>query len=208
VLPTRKRARTAPGYPARRDAVAAPVDLSTVALVLSIGVCVGCHGPEAVNATRPPEPEGTSARAASPQQAPAAETAVDEAKKEPTASPEPVAETPKTAEPKGTEVRLTDGDNGKTVTVKAGSDIVVELSSNPSTGHDWVVAEQGARLARPASEFEAAQTARDGAGGIRRFIWKTAGVSGEQTVTLHYRRPQLRDTPPLKTFRFTVRVEP
>jgi len=103
-------------------------------------------------------------------------------------------------------VRIGKEQDGATVTVRAGQDVVVELPSNPTTGHDWVVERQSEALGPPATEFVPPGDQADGARGTRRFVWKTAGLEGEHEVALVYKRPADKTKPPADTFSFTLRL--
>ena len=107
-------------------------------------------------------------------------------------------------------LQLTDADDGKTVTVTKGQNILVKLSANPSTGYQWVVAATNRTFGYPASDrFVATSGGAVGSGGIQRFMWKTSSaldILGTHSVRLEYKRPWENNVAPAKTFSFTVNI--
>ncbi len=101
-------------------------------------------------------------------------------------------------------VRLTDANNKGSASAKAGQDVIVSLSSNPSTGYSWSLVNADKSFA-PVETFESTSNAV-GAGGFQVFTWKTTGAAalGAHQVTLNYQRAG--DTSPTKTFTFSVTV--
>lgn len=101
-------------------------------------------------------------------------------------------------------------DNGRTVEVKKGQDLVVALPSNPTTGYGWKVTQTSRSFGYPAkSEYLAGQTARAiGSGGTEQFTWKTNGafppVGGTFPVVMEYKRGETGE--PAQTFAFTVEI--
>lgn len=131
---------------------------------------------------------------------------------------EQAAETP--SEDEGTaadelrSLQLTDADDGRTVTVTKGQNILVKLSANPSTGYQWVVAATNRTFGYPASDrfvasAAAAPAGAVGSGGVQRLVWKTSSVLdmvGTHSVRLEYKRPWENNVAPAKTFSFTVNI--
>jgi len=105
---------------------------------------------------------------------------------------------------------IDDDDNGKTFNVTAGQNVVVKLSSNPTTGYKWHVSSTDRTFGYPAKDvYTASKPAAVGSGGVQTLTWKTAGgfpVTGKHTVKLEYQRPWAETAPPAKTFTFTVDV--
>jgi inhibitor of cysteine peptidase len=101
-------------------------------------------------------------------------------------------------------------DNGRTVEVKKGENLVVALPSNPSTGYRWHVTGTPRSFGHPATtEFLPGATPRAlGAGGTEQFTWKTSGmfpkVGDSGQVTMVYSRGEQGE--PSQTFTFTVKV--
>jgi len=104
---------------------------------------------------------------------------------------------------------LSESDNGKTVTVTEGQNLVVKLQSNPSTGYKWNVASTDRTFGYPATTQFLKNSDAVGSGGIERLSWKTKSplsMVGEHKVTLEYKRPWETNASPAKTFKFTVKI--
>ena len=105
-------------------------------------------------------------------------------------------------------VTLTERDSGKTVEVAVGQKLVVELSSNPTTGYQWNVLGDPVPLKFVKSDYATDPQAagRMGAGGTQtlRFAAKS---SGKVELKLEYIRPWEKDVPPEKTFSATIVVK-
>jgi inhibitor of cysteine peptidase len=78
----------------------------------------------------------------------------------------------------------------KQITVRAGSELVVNLPSNPSTGYSWTDAVSGAPgvLDQTASEYIAPSGRTAGTGGTQVWTFK-ASSRGSTTVKADYSRP-------------------
>src|SRR5687768_10038911 len=70
---------------------------------------------------------------------------------------------------------LTEKDDGKTVTVTEGQNLVVKLQSNPTTGYKWQVVSTDRTFGYPSDERFLRNTDAVGSGGLQRFSWKTKG---------------------------------
>jgi len=105
---------------------------------------------------------------------------------------------------------LTDADDGRTVSVTEGTDVVVRLQSNGSTGYQWAVASTDRTFGYPYAESYVDASTTPGTAGAQRFVWRTkAGplsMIGAHTVTMEYRRSWETGVPPLDTFTFTVDI--
>ena len=108
-------------------------------------------------------------------------------------------------------VTLDEKSNGKTVAVAMGKTVVVRLEGNITTGYSWTVKKlDGDALKQDGKvEYEPTKTARPrvGSGGTFVATFKTV-KPGKATLTMAYARPWEKDTPPIKTFKVTVTVEP
>lgn len=105
---------------------------------------------------------------------------------------------------------LTEADNGKTVTVPKGQNVLVKLGSNPTTGYKWVVASTSRTLGYPATDryTGAGPNGPVGSGGVQRLTWKTNApidMAGTHTVKLEYKR-SWETGPGIKSFVFTVNI--
>jgi inhibitor of cysteine peptidase len=96
----------------------------------------------------------------------------------------------------------------KQVSAKAGSEIVVNLPSNPSTGYSWtdVVFGTPGILAQTDRKYIAASSGAVGAAGTEAWTFK-ASSKGITTVRVDYSRPWQGGEKGEWTFRLTVTVE-
>jgi inhibitor of cysteine peptidase len=101
-----------------------------------------------------------------------------------------------------------DADAANPITVRAGEDFFIALSSNPgSTGYSWtqtmtnpeVIAYEGNVTQPPEQQMP-------GAPGQQIFIYH-ANRTGTATIVLAYSRPFEPDAPPAKTLTYTVTVQ-
>jgi len=98
--------------------------------------------------------------------------------------------------------------DSKTLTVRRGEPAVLELPANASTGYSWTVTSTDRSFGYPESEYIAGRPGV-GTSGTARFTWPTDTPfchGGTHQVTLAYSRPWERDTPPIKTFKLTVKI--
>jgi len=107
---------------------------------------------------------------------------------------------------------LTERDDGKTVTMRAGEEFQAVLGTTPKSGLSWVwpggekstVVEP---VGKPAFDRDIDDAIRTGAAGNE--TWRFRAVKpGRETVRLEYRRPWDTKTPPERTFTFTAEVQP
>lgn len=108
---------------------------------------------------------------------------------------------------------LTEGDNGKSFTVKVGDTISVVLAGNPTTGYEWesAMAEEitplltlkGGKATYTPDKVEAGVV---GSGGQYTFVF-TAAASGQVELKLKYWRSFEAQAEPLQTFGVTVTVK-
>jgi inhibitor of cysteine peptidase len=111
-------------------------------------------------------------------------------------------------------VKLDEGQNRSTVTVRSGQTFTLHLKSNPTTGYRWELVECDDAVVclvkehfTPSSEVGERSGARKvGAGGVQTFAF-IASKLGQTTLKLVYRRSWEKDVEPLQTFIVTVRVE-
>ncbi len=116
------------------------------------------------------------------------------------------------------EVRLSDADNGKTVRLARGGTVIVALQSNPSTGFSWYAGEMaGPELKLSGEPTFVPPTSTSpvvGAAGTQVFTFVTTdvgmpppGTPAVVQVALEYKRGFEPNTPPEKTFKFTVEID-
>lgn len=84
-----------------------------------------------------------------------------------------------------TETKLTKDDNGKTVEVRVGESVVIELPENPTTGYVWTLDVKGGigTASLSDSPYTAAKNSGIGGGGTRKFTIKVQS-SGVATVDM------------------------
>jgi len=103
-------------------------------------------------------------------------------------------------------VALDEAGEGRTVDVKAGTELTITLKSNPTTGYDWYVVEAPAALGTPDSKYVRPDEMAVGSGGRRRFTWMLPALPpGEHPIVLAYRRDFEGTKPPLRTYRVVLR---
>jgi inhibitor of cysteine peptidase len=94
--------------------------------------------------------------------------------------------------PAPSDVKLTDQDKGRQVTLRPGQNLIVELSANPTTGYEWALAAEpdAAVLKVLGHEYQQApgSGSKVGAGGTDTWRFQASG-SGQVTLNLVYRRP-------------------
>jgi inhibitor of cysteine peptidase len=108
--------------------------------------------------------------------------------------------------------RLTERDDGATLTLKPGAEFEAVVATNPSTGFTWVWPNGGAGtviepVGTPRFDRDVEDAIRTGSGGSE--TWRFRAVRpGRETVRLEYRRAWEAVSPPERTFTFTAEVVP
>jgi inhibitor of cysteine peptidase len=108
-------------------------------------------------------------------------------------------------------VKLTEADNGRTITSKVGDGIQVILGGNPTTGYSWTTSLSDADKAVLQQQGDAlyAQQSTDssivGAGGTFTFTFK-ATAAGQVTLKFNYARPW-ESVQPIQTCSMTIVVK-
>jgi predicted secreted protein len=118
--------------------------------------------------------------------------------------------TPAFAQQGGTQ-QVTAAQNGETVAMAVGGDLVVTLPGNYSTGTAWVLAElpEGVELVSMSYSTAAAPAngpPRVGRGGTATFRFQATGEGGGQ-IRLVYRRGRLATAPAVQSFALDVEIE-
>lgn len=96
---------------------------------------------------------------------------------------------------------------GTALTVACGSDLVLALPENPTTGFQWTVAQCGPQLNAGASSFNAPVPGAAGAGGLRRICF-SAALPGRTRLRLLLKQPWLDDSSATTSFELDITVEP
>ncbi len=74
-------------------------------------------------------------------------------------------------------VTLTQADNGKTVEVRQGDTIAVQLAENPTTGFRWAIDKLDQKIAKPQNDsYSPASGGGVGGGGMRTFTLLAAAT--------------------------------
>ncbi len=102
---------------------------------------------------------------------------------------------------------LTQADNGKTVPVRSGDELVLRLAENPSTGYRWVLeGDVGAVL--EVVEASSVPTAEVGIGGGGQRVWTLkAKNDGSVGLLLTLRRAWEGDRSIIKSFEVRIQVD-
>jgi inhibitor of cysteine peptidase len=105
------------------------------------------------------------------------------------------------------QVKITEADNGGTVTIKAGDELILDIAGNPTTGYVWsVTGLDEAYLQQQGEENYKRDSDLIGAGGMYTYTFKALQPC-QTTLTLSYARPFEQDTPPVKTFSVEVLIK-
>lgn len=110
----------------------------------------------------------------------------------------------------GGRVVLEAGDDGSQVALVVGETLVVTLSSNPTTGYSWQVAEGPGPVLAQVGEVEYREAPQEGtplvgAGGTETFRFEAKGA-GQTRLVLEYRRPWEETVEPEESFSVEVVV--
>ena len=105
-------------------------------------------------------------------------------------------------------IKITKVDDGKTIEVKVGGEIVVELEGNPSTGYTWGTKDLDVSQLQQVGEtaFKSSNPGLIGSGGTLTLTFK-ALKAGKVTLTLIYHRPWETNVAPQSTFIVTLAVK-
>lgn len=102
---------------------------------------------------------------------------------------------------------LTDADNGKTITVTEGQNVVIKLGSNPTTGYEWQVTSTDKTIGYPKETFIKNTDGAVGSGGTQKFTWKTKAGGGSMVGTHHIKLDYKRASgKPSKSFTLTIKI--
>ena len=111
------------------------------------------------------------------------------------------------AGPGGASVTLRETDVGRTIDLKRGDKLIVELEGNPTTGFSWTMADLESDVLKAEGEPEfSADPGMVGGSGTFTFTF-AAARSGTMLLKLLYHQAWDKETPPAKTFDVTVTVD-
>ncbi len=97
-------------------------------------------------------------------------------------------------------------DDGRTITLKSGDTLIIELEGNPTTGFSWEVGavDDAILAAQGDPDYTASETGLVGSGGVFTFTFKAAH-KGQTPLQLVYHR-SWEEVAPADTFDLTVVV--
>jgi inhibitor of cysteine peptidase len=103
--------------------------------------------------------------------------------------------------------KVTDSDNGRTVTLNRAGTLIVALASTPGTGYGWTVSALDARVLKEIGKPRLIHGAHPmpGAPATQVFRFSAAGA-GSTRLELDYIRPWEKNVPPARIFRLDVTV--
>jgi inhibitor of cysteine peptidase len=100
----------------------------------------------------------------------------------------------------------TKADDGQSIDLVVGQEILVKLEGNPTTGYTWELDKDvSSGLEQVGEPDYSADSSAIGSGGIFRFRFK-AVEAGEHTLQLKYWRTFEPDTPPIETFGLKINI--
>jgi inhibitor of cysteine peptidase len=105
------------------------------------------------------------------------------------------------------EIALTDADDGKSLRLAIGDDLVVSLEGNPTTGYVWKELDVPPCLERRGDAYrrDEDEAARTGRGGRHEFRYGAKAAGAGDLVLVHL-RPWEKDVPPARRMTFHVEV--
>lgn len=105
---------------------------------------------------------------------------------------------------------IEEGDEGGSFELIQGQDIIVRLTSNPTTGYEWIVVATDRTLGHPAHINQVPSSESTGGGGYTELVWDTdtpLDLTGEHRVLLELRRswepPEIAS---VRSFGFSVEI--
>jgi inhibitor of cysteine peptidase len=102
------------------------------------------------------------------------------------------------------EITLSNADNGKTLTLKPGQTLTLQLTENPTTGYRWSIAPFNDQLLKLTDDrFDLPKGSAMGGGGQRILTFK-ATRSGQINLTLNHKREWEESA--VESFNLTIEV--
>jgi inhibitor of cysteine peptidase len=106
-----------------------------------------------------------------------------------------------------TELKLTEADNNRAVSVAVGGTVSIELEGIPGAGYSWKLQPMSSDVLQHAETRPLPSEAKPGAKQTTQLIFR-AVRPGESVVQLHYARPFEKEKPPERAFSVRIRVTP
>jgi inhibitor of cysteine peptidase len=104
-------------------------------------------------------------------------------------------------------VKVDSSMNGSSVTFEQGQQMVLKLTSNPTTGYDWEITGLDTSILQQTGEVDyKSDSMLIGSGGTDTWTFKAVG-SGNTHLTLVYHRSWEKDIQPLETFELDIEVK-
>ena len=107
----------------------------------------------------------------------------------------------------GKTIKINGEDNGSTISMKQGENLVLSIDGNPTTGYIWEIDSVDQNILQSAGEPDyKSDSMLVGSGGTYKFKF-TALSAGTTTLKLKYWRTFEPENPPVETFEVTVNVK-
>ena len=104
-------------------------------------------------------------------------------------------------------ITVGDSANNSRVTLNVGDMLAIKLTSNPSTGYSWSIAQNNASLLQPIkAKTNPSQSGMPRASGTQIFQFRAVNAGGE-VLTLIYRRPFEQGVEAARKFLLTVNIK-
>jgi inhibitor of cysteine peptidase len=108
----------------------------------------------------------------------------------------------------GHTITVGDAENGRAITLSRGDELVVSLTSNPSTGYTWRIARDDPARLKPLGAPSYERPSESILGGAGRQVFRfRAESSGTAALTLDYSRPWEKNVQAAKTYQLRLNVE-
>jgi inhibitor of cysteine peptidase len=166
-----------------------------ISTVFLLAFCAACSPNAPVNSPAP-TPVITAATR-SPKPSPSAARLLPQ---------KPVTSNPVTSNPvtSMSEITLSNADNGKTITLKPGQTLTLQLTENPTTGYRWSIVPFNDQLLKLSDDrFDLPNASGMGSGGQRILTFK-ATRTGQVNLTLNQKR-EWEDSA-LESFNLTLEI--
>ena len=103
------------------------------------------------------------------------------------------------------DITLTEADNGRTIDVPEGTEVLIRLEENPTTGYRWTLDQDDDAVPPAGADFSSAPGAAVGAGGTRVFTF-TAGQPGDVHLKFKLRREWEGDSSIIQRYQVNIQV--